>query len=117
LSADWTLIVAVALMLPLSGVSLLGRALFELADSRAEDVREGRPLRPVEIEGVTLLDVRADRVRLASIGAPPPGVPRVACVLYLGKSGGQVFVYLDDRTLRIPEASVVLQTGPDGSGC
>jgi hypothetical protein len=102
---------------PFASVFMLGLALTNLADSRADRVLAGEPVDPVALGGLRIFDVRADRASLVFAGAPPPGLERSTCAVYLGQSEGQHLVIIDGRLLRVPKERVFVETDASGDVC
>jgi hypothetical protein len=105
----------VGLMLLPVGVIAIPTVLPVLADDRAEDVRLGQAVEPLEVADLPVLGVRAQPARLLLTDRQPGDLAQDRCLLYLGQGDGQLVAYVPSRetTLRVP--TNVAATTPNSS--
>lgn len=87
------------------------------ANSRADQVKNGRALEPIGFLGVEMLAVRADPAKLQPIGRSPAQLKLLRRVrdhrlFYLGRSATTMVIYdqTTQRALYLPAATIMVET-------
>ena len=87
------------------------------ANSRADQVKNGRALEPIGLFGVELLAVRADPAKVEPIGRPSLSPKLLRAVrahnlFYLARSPTAIVLYdqTTQRVLHLPPATVMIET-------
>lgn len=89
-----------------------------LCISKAHSVQDGKPVAPINLLGLSLLNINADPAVVTPTGevGKSAGVDPLSgkTVMYLGQANGRIVLYDNHakRTVTLPASSVVLQINP-----
>jgi hypothetical protein len=87
-------------------------ALTTIAGTRAKSVKSGNAVSPVQLGGLVILPVQADRAEVTWVRADGSSPQLPARLLYLGNSGGTSVFYdpMKQSLLRLPSSSIIVMT-------